>query len=142
MSAPFRITRPKVRRVDAGKAEGAKDYLDRLTNLIPTEVISAYLIGKGVLVSGDTAETPVSYWVGWTIFGFVLVVISRLFGTADPKENQSPQLIAVMIACVSYVVWIYSMGDVFALLNLYKPQLGVLIMVGWTALTPFLYKGS
>ncbi|PZV09906.1 MAG: hypothetical protein DCF22_17765 [Leptolyngbya sp.] len=142
MSAPFRINRPSVKRVAAGKSEEVKDYLGRLVKLIPAEVISLYLVGKGVIGAGQATETPLSYWIVWTIFCFLAVVVARLFGTADPKENQPPQIPAVLIACVSYLVWVYSMGDVFALLKLYEPKLGSLLVLGWSFVVPYFYRGD
>ncbi|PSB26739.1 hypothetical protein [Stenomitos frigidus] len=142
MSAPFRITRPSIKRVAADKADGLKDYLGRLIKLIPAEVISLYLVGKGVIATGQASETPLSYWIVWTVFCLVAVLVVRIFGTADPKENQPPQILAVLIACVSYLVWIYSMGDVFALLNLYEPKLGSLMVLGWSFVVPYFYKGD
>lgn len=145
MSAPFRVTRPTVKRVAVDKSEGFKDYLGRLMKLIPTEVLSFYLVGKGVIAAGAMAENS-AYWIGWTIFCLIAVFIVRVFGTTDPKANnpkdQRPQMAAVVIACVSYLVWIYSMGDVFALLKIYEPTLASLMVLGWTFVVPYFYKGD
>ncbi|MBE9136285.1 hypothetical protein IQ254_03550 [Nodosilinea sp. LEGE 07088] len=155
MSAPFRITRPAVKSVDTNAEKTAKEvksYLERLLKLIPAEVISLYLVGKGMIAGGAVSQASIAYWGGWTVVCLVGVFIVRIFGTADPNPDkpegqpqpppQSPQMGAVLIACVSFLVWIYSMGDVFALLNLYEPILAGLIMLGWTFFVPFFYKGS
>lgn len=145
MSAPFRITRPAIKRVSADKAEGMKDYLGRLMKLIPTEVLSLYLFGRGIIVAGAMAQNLI-YWIGWSVFCLIAVFIVRVLGTTDPQANnlkeQRPQMTAVLIACVSYLVWIYSMGDMFALLNLYEPTLGALVVAGWSFLVPAFYKGD
>ncbi len=142
MTAPFRITRPTVKRVSADKTEEFKDYLGRLVKLIPAEVISLYLVGKGIIATGQGQPTPLPYWIGWTIFCLVAVLVVRLYGTAEPRENQPPQMVAVAIACISYLVWIYSMGDVFALLNWHDPKLGSLAVLAWSFAVPYFYKGD
>lgn len=146
MSAPFRITRPATKPTADKAAEGLKDYLGRLMKLIPAEVISLYLVGKGVIASGQASETPLIYWIAWTVFCLIAVFIVRLFGTADPKadnlKDQQPQIPAVLIACVSYGVWVYSMGDMFELLNWYEPKLGSLMVLGWSFVVPYFYKGD
>ena len=86
MSAPFRITRPGTSLVSSPAdktAEDVKGYADRLVKLIPVEVISLYLVGKGVIGSDQAAQTPLGYWIGWTAFCFVAVIIARVLGTTD-----------------------------------------------------------
>lgn len=142
MAAPLRITRPSIKRVAADKSEDFKDYLGRLIKLIPAEVLSLYLVGKGVIASGESAQAPLNYWIGWTVFCLLAVLAVRLFGTSDPKTNQPPQIPAVLIACVSYLIWVYSMGDVFALLKVYEPKLGSLMVLGWSFVVPYFYNGD
>lgn len=146
MSAPFRITRPDTKLAAQNASEDLTAFLERLMKLIPVEVISLYLAGKGVLTSGQASDTPLSYWVSWTVFCLIAVLIVRLLGTADPKANtrkkQKPQIPAVLIACVSYGVWVYSMGDVFELLKWYEPKLGALMVLGWTFVAPYVYRGD
>jgi hypothetical protein len=136
MSAPFRITYQSLKKVADEPQAGFQDYLGRLIKLIPAEVISLYLVGKGII------EKDQSWLLGWTIFCFLAVLVVRLYGTAEPKENKPPQLLAVAIACVSYLVWVYSMGDVFTLLNLHSPKAGSLMVLGWSFVVPYFYKGD
>jgi hypothetical protein len=49
MSAPFRITRKTLRVVAREPGADVKEYLERLIKLIPAEVISLYLVGKGII---------------------------------------------------------------------------------------------
>jgi hypothetical protein len=142
MAAPFRIYRPSTKKVADDSSEGFKNYLERLIKLIPAEVMSLYLVGKGVISSGNDAQTPIGYWIFWTAFGLVAVFLVRMLGTADPKEGRSAQFPAVIIACVSYLVWVYSMGDVFKLLDVYAPKVASLMVLGWSFLVPFFYKGD
>lgn len=136
MSAPFRITKKTVRQVDRGSGVDVKDYLERLVKLIPAEVIGLYLVGKGII---ESERYPL---LGWTIFCLVAVGLVRLYGTADPTANKPPQLPAVLIACISYLVWVYSMGDVFAAFGMHFSKIGSLLVLGWTFAVPYVYQGD
>jgi hypothetical protein len=136
MSAPFRITYQSLKKVANEPEAGLQDYLGRLIKLIPAEVISLYLVGKGII------EKDQNWLLGWTIFCLLAVLVVRLYGTAEPKENKPPQLLAVAIACVSYMVWVYSMGDIFAMLNFHNPKAGSLMVLGWSFVVPYFYKGD
>jgi hypothetical protein len=142
MAAPFRIYRPSIIKVADDSSGAVKEYLERLIKLIPGEVISLYLVGKGVISSGNDAQTPLGYWIFWTAFSLGAVLLVRIFGTADPKEGESAQIPAVLISCVSFLVWIYSMGDLFKLLNVYEPKLASLMVLGWSFVVPYFYKGD
>jgi hypothetical protein len=136
MAAPFRITRKTVRPVAREPGADVKDYLERLVKLIPAEVISLYLVGKGII---ESERYPL---LGWTLFCLVAVVLVRLYGTADPTENKPPQLPAVLIACISYLVWVYSMGDVFVTFGMHFSKIGSLLVLGWTFVVPYVYQGD
>lgn len=136
MSAPFRITRRSLINVSRGTEDDLKDYLGRLTKLIPTEVISLYLVGRSI------TEDDKNLLIFWTIFCLLGVILVRSYGTADPKRNLPPQLTTVLIACISFTIWIYSMGDIFSVFNIYYPRLGSLLVLSWTFVVPFIYKGE
>lgn len=136
MSAPFRITQKSVRVVAKRSGGEFKDYLERLVKLIPSEVISLYLVGKGVI------EGESSLLLAWTVFCLIGVMLIRLYGTADPEKNLKPQLSAVFVSCISYLIWIYSMGDIFSDYKIYLPKLSSLLVLGWTFVIPYLYKGD
>lgn len=136
MSAPFRITQKSVRGVAKRPGGEFKDYLERLVKLIPSEVISLYLVGKGI-IEGEGGLLLI-----WTVFCLIGVMLIRVYGTADPEKNLKPQLSAVFVSCVSYLIWVYSMGDIFAIYRIYLPKLGSLLVLGWTFVIPYIYKGD
>jgi len=136
MAAPFRITHRAVKSVADAPQANFNDYLERLVKLIPAEVLSLYLGVKGFI------EDEKALLLGWTIFCFIAVVIARVYGTSDPKNNKAPQLLAVLISCVSYLLWVHSSGDIFTLLGIHYPKLGSMLVAGWVFLVPFVYKGD
>lgn len=49
---------------------------------------------------------------------------------------------AVIISAVSFLIWLYALGGVFATLPFYKAYIGSLAIVAWTFIVPRIYKGS
>jgi len=134
-----------------------KSYVERLVKLIPAEMVSVYLAGKSGIQAafppGSTAAAqPGSisesvYWVGWTIFCFLLVIGIRAWATSDPVQQVKPEWPAVAIAAASFLIWVYSMGDVFARPDVFgfghgvwKPLLAMLIVIAWTVVVPQIYR--
>jgi hypothetical protein len=123
-----------------------KGYLERLIKLVPSEVVGLYLAGKGAIQSKfgdakpDAAEAK--YWIGWTLFCLVAVVLIRSWATRLP--NNSPQWAAVGISLASFGIWVYSMGDVFSRVEKlsWDPLLGSLLVLAWTFVVPLFYKGD
>ncbi len=136
MPAPFRITKKATRQLARGSGEKLADYFECLIKLIPSEVISLYLVGKGII-----AEEK-ALLMFWTIFCLLGVAVSRIVGTRDRQKKLPSQMGAVAISIISYVIWIYSMGDIFEDLEIYFPKIGSLLVLGWTFIVPYFYKGT
>ncbi|HKU98467.1 MAG TPA: hypothetical protein VJR58_24455 [Vineibacter sp.] len=157
--APFRVT-PYPRRKPARRgvedsfvpplaqqpkaADSVPKYVEATVKLIPGEVVSAYLAGKAMLQNDPAA--PLSCWIGWTLLCCVLVVWLRRWMTSDKSAAVPPDWPAVGIATLSFVVWVYSMGDVFAKVNVWDQHHAWLYVLIWTLAAPglayLLSKGS
>jgi hypothetical protein len=137
MSAPFRIERPSGLRETGGGGDTFKDYLERLLKMIPGEVVGAYLIGAGFIPPPNRVALAV-----WAAICLILVVIVRVYGTADPARQLRAQPIPVFVSAVAFVIWVYSMGGPFEKFGLHISYVGSLAVLLWSFLIPFFYKGS
>jgi hypothetical protein len=136
--AYFRIHDPDVGVQQVGRQETAfKHYFDRLFRLIPSEVVSLYLVGSGLIPNEEHIGLLL-----WSIVCLVAIVVSRTIGTADPKRRSPPQLGAVAISSISFVIWVYALGGPFRSYNLHIPWLSSLLVLGWTFFVPYLYRGT
>ena len=160
MAPVLRIRPPEVAADAVSAPDPARDYVERLVKLIPAEVVSIYLAGK----SGIQAAFPPSpaansgagfisenaYWIGWTVFCFGAVIAIRAWATSDQSLNVKPEWPAVAIAAASFLIWVYSLGDVFRRPNLFpgaglehgvwEPLLAMLLVFAWTMIVPFIYR--
>lgn len=145
--APFRVYTPTTeapflnirdRQREALPAEQLQQesegdqFLTRLVKLIPAEIIAIYLAGY---------EMSKEFIGEWSFICLVLVLISRIWGT---REAGKVQWLGVVVSAISFVVWIYAMGNYlfdWVILEKYSnfPSLAVLV---WTFLVPFFYKGD
>jgi hypothetical protein len=89
-----------------------------------------------------------AYWIGWTLFCFVAVIIVRAWATSDTERDVKPEWPAVGIAATSFLVWVYSLGDAFARPKIFfglehgiwEPLLAMLIVFAWTLIVPVVYR--
>ncbi len=107
-------------------------WLDRVVKLIPTEVTAVYLAGRGYA----KAEIPTI----WPVICLVLVFVIRYFGT-QPQGGGKPQLGAVLISGVSFVIWVYAMGGQFLSLAVSQDMASLAVLV-FGAIVPIFYKGD
>lgn len=135
MSAPYRIEKPVegVRETD----EGFKQYLGRLLKMIPAEVVGVYMIGSGFIPTNQAIGLAI-----WAVVCLVLVIIVRLYGTADPPNDKPTQPVPVLISSVAFVIWIYWLGGPFVMFNLHIPWVGSLAVLVWSFVIPIFYKGD
>jgi len=130
--APFRINGPSTvgQKEATTKSDKPDEYLTRLIKLIPAEVLTLYLTFKESLTG----------FVGiWAVVCLGLVVFVRTIGTRqEGKPTQKP---AVIIAAVSFILWIYATGGYF-ILKEFQPNAGVIsATIGvWTFVIPYFYN--
>ena len=129
----------------------AKQYVERVVKLIPSEVVGVYLVGKAGIQAKFAEKvdhsqdlfSETSYWIGWTLFCFIAVILIRCWATSD--KNTPIEIPAVAIAAVSFLIWIYSLGDVFKLVmvrnhSLWDSLLALFLVLAWTLLLPLIYR--
>jgi hypothetical protein len=134
MSAPFRIVKADVR----GEGDEAfRQYLERLLKLIPGEVVGVYMVGSGFIPPLNRVAAAI-----WAAICLVLVIIVRRYGTADPEAGLPPQPVPVAISATAFVIWIYWLGGPFAQFGLHISYVGSLLVLVWSFLVPYFYKGQ
>ncbi|MEZ2142234.1 hypothetical protein AAE026_07995 [Bradyrhizobium sp. DN5] len=158
MSTILRIRSPQGEAVEgdapaggAAAADSAKQYIERVVKLIPTEVVGVYLVGKAGIQARFADKTDHSqdlfsettYWVGWTAFCFLAVIVGRAWATSD--QNTPAEKPAVAIAAISFLIWVYSLGDVFKVIEIrnhtiWDSLLAMLLVFAWTLIVPLFYK--
>jgi hypothetical protein len=151
MAAPLRIAQHEnLYALSAGTGgDAAKEYLDRLVKLIPGEIVALYLAGKVLInnnfVRGGTQHPHVlsetGAWIAWTLFCLIALILVRKWATSDSLAAVPAEWIAITLAGVSFLVWIYSLGDIFErVLKIWDPLLASLLVLAWTFLSPWFYQ--
>lgn len=135
IAAPDQFPEPMVAHPTPILTGAADDYFGRLMKLLPTEIVALYLTFKGAATNWPEI---------WAAICLVLVVIFRIVGTNRPEKGNPIQLIAVLIAAVSFILWIYAMGGyIFQMQFLTDNPVVISVAIGvWTVLLPKLYKGD
>jgi hypothetical protein len=102
--------------------------------MIPSEVIALYLVGAGVI------PQPVRFaLLAWSLVCLVAVVLVRSLGSRDPEKGAGPQWSSVAISSMAFVIWLYSLGGVFAAFGVYVPYFGSLLVLAFTFFVPLIY---
>lgn len=151
MVSPLRIARHDLQRVlddKDSREDQRKEYIDRLLKLIPVEVVALYVAGKNAILmrfATDQAKSPSQFeywaWVGWTVVCLGGVIWARSWLTSDKAAGVPVEKAAVAIAGVSFLVWVYSFGDVFnRVLGVWDSLLATLLVLLWTFAAPYFYS--
>jgi hypothetical protein len=136
--APLRIVKTQTIRNFNGTTQiQGSPYFERLVKLIPSEIVSIYIFGVGLI----PADEKIGRWV-WPFVCLVMLIVVRASATKSGKSLSSAQWPAVFISVVSYFIWLYTLGGIFATLPFYKAYLGSLAVLVWTFFVPYIYKGS
>jgi hypothetical protein len=160
----LRVYAPSAIRVrgeaDAAAPTGA--YMERLVKLVPAEAVAVYplLFNEARSLADPTNRTRAVALVSWIIL--IIVIVLRWQATATPERGA--QWLAVSVAAVSYIIWVYVFGGQFGVEGLLQPWLpalssdpaappdpdmakfknliGSLALVCWTLVVPAVYRGD
>jgi hypothetical protein len=143
--APLRIERHQNQKSlgpggGDGEASGIGKWAEAVTKLIPGEVVAAYLAGKSILQAGSPPPGT-GWWIGWTVFCLAVVFGLRRWMTSDKAAGVPEEWSAVWISVLSFLVWVYSFGDVFQMLAWWSKTGSALVLIGWTLAAPLILFG-
>jgi hypothetical protein len=116
--------------------DGVNSFKDRLVKLIPSEIITAYVTIQGLIsgyVGAGNKETLM-----WVVFGalFVLTPIYLYFITDVRKWGQ------IIFTSIAFVIWVIAVGSpITTILDFPSVFIGSVLLVIYTLLIPFFYKG-
>lgn len=134
MAAPYRI-----RQLPAPVAgpDRVRSYFERLMKMIPMEVVTLYLAGMTMIPEKETVVQII-----WAVLGLGGVFLARFFGTRESERNKPVDWVVLVLSCVAYLIWVYSLGGPFKTLGIFLPYVGGLLVLLWTFIVPFCYWGQ
>ncbi|MHA7229500.1 hypothetical protein ACVT98_09790 [Vibrio campbellii] len=114
--------------------EEASYFHNKLTRLVPSESISLYVLAQG-LINDDEVVLSVL----WSIFCLFIAAFARYKGTKN--EDGSVQWGAIVIASISFILWLYNLGGPFLLVEgFHSPKVAIMLIAAWTTLTTLYYE--
>jgi hypothetical protein len=125
-----------------GEADG---WASRVAKLIPAEALGLYGTATG-MIAGNANIDPTVALAGVTVVCCVVTVMVRLKATRDPAEGRGPQVAAIVIALVSFLLWLAALGATGEGVSPFSGAPGIayapLVALLWGTLVPYFYKGE
>lgn len=141
--APLRIERHENQKSlgpeETGTGTGVEKWALAVAKLVPGEVVAAYLAGKAVLQGPP--PSGIIWWLVWTIVCLGAVFGLRRWMTSDKSAGVPAEWSAVIMSMLSFVLWIYSFGDIFKLFGIWDERGSALLLIGWTLVAPLILFG-
>jgi hypothetical protein len=129
--------------------------MERLVKLFPAEAISAFPLLMPL-------ATQVGTWAVWVVAWTLLFVVIVLRWHATSAPQKGPQWPAVVVASISFVIWVYVMKGDFGFYELARHVwlgegssptdagkvesatqfISSLALVVWTIVVPVFYQGG
>lgn len=141
--APLRVERHENQKSLGPEAAdtggGVEKWAMAVAKLVPGEVVAAYLAGKSILQGPPPSS--IAWWSGWTFFCLAAVFGLRRWMTSDTAAGVPAEWSAVIMSTLSFVLWVYSFGDVFKLLGVWDERGSGLFLIAWTLVAPLILYG-
>ena len=113
------------------------DFKDRLVKLIPSEIVTAYITIQG-LISGAANPAGKINTLLWIVIT-ALIVLTPIYLIYVGRVKKIGQLIFTTIA---FIIWVIVIGSpIKEILNYPAAFIGSIMLVLYTLMIPFVYKG-
>lgn len=119
----------------SSEREQIDGYFDRLLKYIPADVVAFWLTVNGFISSIAEDAQVGAFWMLF-VAGLVLSFFWTRRLTKEPGKATAWRQIA--ISCISFAVWVFSIGGPFATLYFYEPHHGSILLLIYTAALPLL----
>ena len=140
----------------ARQITATQPFQEKLANLIPAEIVGAYMVLAGILgfdptsteaakivkALGPTArmaevvaripDTELKPILMQIVF-FALLALTPLYLWKVSKVSSAAQ---IAVTTVSYIVWVYTLGGPFVIWDVYYPLIAAVILVLWSVTMP------
>ncbi len=136
---PIRIDRPSNPvpevKLKAGQAPVDKTYWDQLLALFPAEVTAIYLAGTNMIPDDQIVMMGI-----WLLFGVVATVVLK--GEQLKAHPVAPDVSIpldkshITVAVISFLIWAYALGGVFALVGWSVKWVAGLLILAWVFSAP------
>lgn len=132
----LRIAKPGV-RLQATQSNATRSYIDRLVKLMPAEIVAAYTVIKSLAADWNPEQLG---WLG--LVCLIVAVILRAYATFE--AGKGPQWIAVIVAAVSFGLYLYTEGGQLPWLDstTFPPNSPQIAMILWVTVVPLIYTGD
>ena len=133
---------PAPTREAAVRAAGATPNmgtLEQIRERIPAEAAALYIAGLGVIPREQLVVI-----VLWALLGLVFTILVKT-NQKDPQQldqKVKTEWNQVIVAVGAFVIWVYALGGgPFEALGWYLPWLATLLILAYTALSPWILAG-
>ena len=103
-------------------------YTDRITRILPTEFVAAYLAVTQVVKEDLAWRQPLLLSSLVVCLVLIPLFLVNIKGIKDHRH--------ILVVAFSFVVWAYALGDAFQpgswiRLDLYRPVVGAVLLIVW-----------
>ncbi len=121
------------------------DWSARIVKLIPAEALGLYGSAIGLTASFAAADQKPALWLITAVCVAIIVMI-RLRGTKDPVAGRGPQIKAIAISLISFLLWLAALAATGSSISPFSgiPHIAIapLAALLWGTAVPYFYQGD
>jgi len=124
-------------RLGRRRRAGGDDYLGRLAKYIPAEIVGLYLATSGSVQPANGGKPR--YSALWVVFLINFLLVPIYFWFATSRGDKKPLWSQVVLASISFPVWVFAIGGPFTCFGWYQSWIGSITLTFVTVAIGF-YK--
>jgi RsiW-degrading membrane proteinase PrsW (M82 family) len=113
--------------VRAGNGGGAKEYLEKVTKLIPSEIVAGYIALIGFVPMIRLIPEDKHFWV--YIGVFIACVILTIWYMNYQSEENKPKTVHIIVSTCAFIIWAYTISGNIVWPEIHDPAIASIILI-------------
>lgn len=123
--------KPNQPRAVSGEEKKVNDYLDKVSKLIPSEVIAGYLAMFGLVPL--VQKTDIHPTVFWIIF-WLCQILTPIYLNSQSEEDK-PKRNHLIVSSIAFTVWAYVTTGKTLVPDYYDAAIGSIILIAFSLIS-------
>jgi len=111
----------------------AKNYLEKVSSIVPAEVVAGYLTMVGFLDKNPDTGLIIKQNILIGVFAFCLVLTPIYFYFQADKNR--PKFIHILVSTLAFLVWAFVISGEKFDINFYDADLASILLVGFSLIS-------
>ena len=113
--------------LERSRKDGAKNYLEKVAKLVPSEILAAYMTMVGLVSSIKLVPEEHHFWIYMAIF--LVCIPITIWYLSFQSEKGRPRATHIILSSIAFIIWAYAISGHVVWPDIYDTGIAGIVLV-------------